>query len=122
MEAAIAEELAGMPEPWRLKRTEAGDQVFVFRGPHLFASYEKRDLGMRNLAIVGLTHAGFSGGDVAACFGLTPVYVSMLRGRAKHQGSEGLVRPLGRPSSLSAAKLSKAQEWSREGMTNVAIA
>jgi len=122
VEAAIAEELAGMPEPWHLKQTEVGDQVFVFRGPHLFASYEKRDLGMRNLTIVGLTNAGFSGADVAACFGLTPVYVSMLRGRAKHHGSEGLVRRLGRPSSLSDARLSKAQAWSREGMTNVAIA
>jgi len=122
VEAAIVEELAEMPEPWRLNRSDVGEQVLVFRGPHLFASYEKRDLGMRNLAIVGLTNAGFSGGDVAACFGLTPVYVSMLRGRAKHRGSEGLVRRLGRPSSLSATKLSKAQAWSKEGMTNVAIA
>ena len=122
METAIAQELGEMPEPWRLKRSEVSGQVLVFRGPHLFASYEKRDLGMRNLAIVGLTNAGFSGGDVAACFGLTPVYVSMLRGRAKHHGSEGLVRRLGRPSSLSATKLSKARTWSTEGMTNVAIA
>jgi transposase len=77
---------------------------------------------MRNLAIVGLTNARFSVGDVAACFGLTPVYVSMLRGRAKHHGSEGLVRRLGRPSSLSAAKLAKARARSEEGMTNTAIA
>ena len=122
MGGAIAEELAGMPEPWHLERSEAEGQVFIFRGPHLFASYDKDDLGMRNLAIVGLTKAGFSGGDVAVCFGLTPQYVSMLRGRARDRGSAGLVRPRGRPSSLSATKLSKAQAWSRKGMTNVVIA
>ena len=68
---AIAEELAGMPEPWRLERVEGGGQVFVYRGPDLFAHYDADDLGMRNLAIVGLTNAGFPGGEVATCFGLT---------------------------------------------------
>jgi len=48
-----------MPEPWRLERVEGGGQVFVYRGPHLFAHYDADDLGMRNLAIVGLTNAGF---------------------------------------------------------------
>jgi len=47
-----------MPEPWRLERVEGGGQVFVYRGPHLFAHYDADDLGMRNLAIVGLTNAG----------------------------------------------------------------
>ena len=111
-----------MPEPWRLERVEGGGQVFVYRGPHLFAHYDADDLGMRNLAIVGLTNAGFPGGEVAACFGLTPQYVSMLRGRARDRGSEGLVRPRGRRRSLSPAKLARAAAWSRQGMTNVAIA
>ena len=77
---------------------------------------------MRNLAIVGLTNAGFPGGEVAGCFGLTPQYVPMLRGRARDRGSEGLVRPRGRRRSLSPAKLGRAAVWSRQGMTNVAIA
>lgn len=111
-----------MPEPWRLERAEAGGQVFVFRGPHLFAQYDNDDLGMRNLAVVGLTNAGCAGGEVAACFGLTPQYVSMLRGRARDRGSEGLVRPRGRRRSLSPAKLARAAAWSRQGVTNVAIA
>jgi hypothetical protein len=67
----IAGELAGMPEQWRLERVEGGGQVFVYRGPDLFAHYDADDLGMRNLAIVGLTNAGFPGGEVATCFGLT---------------------------------------------------
>jgi DNA-binding CsgD family transcriptional regulator len=111
-----------MPEPWRLQRAEAGGQVLVFRGPHLFAQYDNDDLGMRNLVIVGLTNAGCAGVEVAACFGLTPEYVSMLRGRARDRGSEGLVRPRGRRRSLSPATLARAAAWSRQGMTNVVIA
>ena len=111
-----------MPEPWRLERVEAGGQVLVFRGPHLFAQYDNDDLGMRNLAIVGLTNAGCAGVEVAGCFGLTPEYISMLRGRARDRGSEGLVRPRGRRRSLSPAKLARAAAWSRQGMTNAAIA
>ena len=111
-----------MPERWRLERAEAGGQVVVFRGSHLFARYDSDDLGMRNLVIVGLTNAGCAGVEVAACFGLTPEYVSMLRGRARDRGSEGLVRPRGRRRSLSPAKLARAAAWSRQGMTNAAIA
>ena len=122
MAGTIADELAGMPEPWRLGRVESGGQVLVFRGPHLFVQYDNDDLGMRNLAIVGLTNAGCAGGEVAACFGLTPQYVSMLRGRARDRGSEGLVRPRGRRRSLSPAKLARAAKLSSQGMTNAAIA
>lgn len=87
----------------------------------MFAAYNEDDLGMRNLAIVGLTNAGFSCNDVAACFGLTPQYISMLRGRARDRGSEGLVRPRGRRRSLSVHQLARAAEWSRGGMSDVAI-
>jgi len=87
----------------------------------VFATYDEDDLGMRNLAIVGLTNARFSCNDVAACFELTPQYISMLRGRARDRGSEGLVRPRGRRRSLSSHQLARAAEWSRHGMSNVAI-
>jgi len=110
-----------MPEPWCLRRSEADGQVFIFRGPHLFASFDADDLGMRNLAIVGLRNAGFSCTGVAECFGLTAQYVSTLRGRARDYGSEGIVRPRGRRRSLSAAQLARAAEWSASGMTDVAI-
>jgi len=121
MGETVAEQLAGMPEPCRLERFHADGEVRVYRGPHVFAAYDEDDLGMRNLAIVGLTNARFSCNDVAVCFGLTPQYVSMLRGRARDQGSDGLVRPRGRRRSLSAKKLARAAEWSRQGMSNVAI-
>ena len=110
-----------MPEPWLLHRFEADGQVLIFRGPHLFASFDADDLGMRNLAIVGLRNAGFSCTGVAACFGLTAQYVSTLRGRARDLGSEGIVRPRGRRRSLSPAQLSRAAAWSASGMSDVAI-
>lgn len=87
----------------------------------MFAAYDEDDLGMRNLAIVGLTNARFSCNDVAVCFELTPQYISMLRGRARDRGSEGLVRPRGRRRSLSPHQLARAAEWSRQGMSDVAI-
>lgn len=54
---------------------------------------------MRNLAIVALTDGGRCVDEVAAVFGLTATYVSMLRRRAQREGSAGLVRPPRRPSS-----------------------
>ena len=110
-----------MPEPGGLQQFHAEGQVLIYRGPHVFAAYDEDDLGMRNLAIVGLTNARFSCKDVARCFGLTPQYVSMLRGRARDRGSAGLVRPRGRRRSLSDAQLARAAEWSRHGMSDVAI-
>ena len=110
-----------MPEPWGLERLCVDGRVSIYRGPHVFASYDEDDLGMRNLAIVGLTNARFSCTEVAACFDLTPQYISMLRGRARDRGSEGLVRPRGRRRSLSPHQLARAAEWSRQGMSDVAI-
>jgi len=110
-----------MPEPWSLDCLETGGQVVIFRGPHLFASFDADDLGMQNLAIVGLRNAGFSCTDVAACFGLTAQYISTLRGRARDRGSEGIVRPRGRRRSLSSSQLARAAAWSASGMSDVAI-
>lgn len=122
MDIGGAQELAGMPESWALQRIEVGNEVVVYRGPHVFAAYEQSDHGMRNLAIVGLTNAGFSGNDVARCFGLTPQYVSMIRGRARKEGSAGLVAQRGRRRALSAKDLAKAAKWRSEGTSDVVIA
>ena len=122
MVVAVAQELDAMPEPWCLRRLEADGQVFVFRGPRLFAQYDRGDLGMRNLVIVALTNARCPGAEVAACFGLSVPYVSMVRGRARDGGSQALVRARGRRRSLSGAQLAKAAEMKRQGMTDVAIA
>ncbi|MHB8184683.1 MAG: hypothetical protein ACYDDU_01105 [Dermatophilaceae bacterium] len=63
--------------------------------------YEADDTGMRDLAIVALTDAGRRVDGVAAVFGLTATYVSMLRGRARREGSAGLVARRGRPRKLT---------------------
>ena len=122
MGSAAASELPGMPEPYALERFVAGEETFITRGPHLVCRFETADIGMRNLAVVALTDAGHAGIVVAACFGITPVYVSMLRGRARSLGSAGLVRPRGRRPSLSPAQVAKARRWSSQGVSNVEIA
>ena len=60
--------------------------------------------------------------EVAALFGLTATYVSMLRGRARAQGSAGLVRRRGRPRKLSDRQVSQARVWSGQGQTQQVIA
>ncbi|MGH9044205.1 MAG: helix-turn-helix domain-containing protein, partial [Acidimicrobiales bacterium] len=122
MSQATADRLPEMPEPWGLRLVERDGEVFVFRGPHLFANYDKDDLGMRNLAVVALTDAGFSGIDVASCFSLSRVYVSMLRSRARDAGSEGLVRTRGRKKSLSPTKWARALKLSDNGASDSEIA
>ena len=114
--------LEGAPEPAVL-RLHAGDaQVLVTCGRSLLYRYEADDTGMRNLAIVALTDAGRRVDEVAAVFGLTATYVSILRGRARQQGSAGLVRRRGRPPRLSDKQIGKAREWAGQGWTQQAIA
>ncbi len=84
--------------------------------------YEADDIGMRNLAIVALTDAGRRVDEVAAVFGLTATYVSMLRGRARRDGSAGLVRRRGRPPKLTGRQVTRARDWSAAGWTQKAIA
>ncbi len=58
-------------------------------GRCLVYRFDADDLGMRNLAIVALTDAGRRFDEVAAVFGLTATYASMLRGQARREGSAG---------------------------------
>jgi transposase len=111
-----------MPEPYGLARTVSGKVTVITRGPYVVGRYESDDLGLRNLVVVSLTDAGHEGKEVAAVFGLTPQYVSMLRGRAKASGSAGLVRPRGGPRKLSPKKLHQAACWSAEGLKDAEIA
>jgi len=80
--------------------------------------YEADDIGMRNLAIVALTDAGRRVDEVAAVFGLTATYVSILRGKARRQGSTGLVgRRRGRPTKLSDRQVAQARAWAGQEHT-----
>jgi len=49
----------------------------------------RRTWGLRDLLVVSLTDAGHAGVEVASCFRIAPVYVSMLRGRGRQAGSVG---------------------------------
>lgn len=115
-------ELSGMPERAVLRRLVSDGQCLVTVGQTLVYRYDVDDLGMRNLAIVALTDARQPVNTVAAVFGLTATYVSILRSRARAQGSAGLVRPMGRPPKLSARQVTQARDWSAAGRTQQSIA
>jgi len=114
--------LEGMPEPAVLRLLVSDGQCLVTFGRVLVYRYDSHDIGMRNLAIVALTDAKQPIKDVAAVFGLTATYVSILRSRARAEGSAGLVRRLGRPPKLSARQVTQAREWASAGRTRQWIA
>lgn len=111
-----------MPEPVALRLHASDGLVLVTVGRTLMYRYEAGDTGMRNLAIIALTDAGRRVDEVAAVFGLTATYVSILRGRARRQGSAGLVARRGRPPKLTDRQARRAREWSAAGWTQQAIA
>jgi len=111
-----------MPDPAVLRLLISGGQCLVTYGRALVYRYDSDDIGMRNLAIVALTDAKQPIKDVAAVFGLTATYVSILRSRARIHGSTGLVRRLGRPPKLSGRQATAAREWASMGWSQQAIA
>jgi transposase len=122
MSQGVVQELPGMPAPSGLRRLESeGRCVVTFAGRVLFC-YNADDIGMRNLVVVAVTDAGVGGKETAAVFGLTPEYVSMLRGRARRQGSSGLVKRRGRPPKLTSRQVGRARVWAAEGVTQTEIA
>lgn len=117
-----AGQLPGMPEPYRLQKVSHDGETVVLRGPYVVGRYEDTDTALRNLVIVSLREMGHSGKEVAECFSLSDEYVSVLRTRAKREGSDALVLRRGRPRKLSPAKIAKARIWAREGISNAEIA
>src|SRR5674476_497920 len=89
-----------MPEPVVLALVVCDGRCLVSVGRSLVYRFAVDDIGMRNLAIVALTDAGRRVDEVAALFGLTATYVSMLRGR----------------------QVSQARVWSGQGQTQQVIA
>ena len=121
MPVVVEQIFEGMPDPVQLRRVDVDGQVMIMVGDRLVFAYDAADTGMRNLAVVTLTQLRFAGKDVAAVMGLTPVYVSMLRGRARHEGSAGLVRDRGRPAKLTTAQITRARAWRDEDVSDVVI-
>jgi hypothetical protein len=121
MQAAVAAILEGMPDPADLHVHEHDGEVAVLAGSRVLACYRAGDTAMRNMTVVVLTGLGFPGKDVAAALGLTPVYVSMLRSRARSEGSAGLARRRGRPAGAGAGARERARAYRAEGMADAAI-
>jgi hypothetical protein len=121
MQAAVAAILDGMPDPLDLHVLEHDGQVSVLAGSRVLASYRAGDTAMRNMTVVVLTGLGFPGKVVAAALGLSAVYVSMLRSRARAVGSAGLARRRGRPASAGADALERARSWRGEGVADAEI-
>jgi hypothetical protein len=113
--------LVGMPTPNDLRRTEVDGQVLLTVGATVLFSYAADDAGLRNLAAVTLPEMGFTARRVAQVVGLTEVYVSMLRARAKVEGSAALTRPRGRPSALGTGQVRQARSWRAAGHTDAEI-
>src|SRR5665647_1994065 len=118
---AVQAMLGGMPVPRDLHRDDVDGQVIITVGSAVLFSYDAADAGLRNLAAVTLPEMGFTGRRVAHVLGITEVYVSMLRTRARAEGSAGLMRRRGRPAALGARDLGRARSWRGEGVTDAAI-
>ena len=114
--------LLDLPEPSLLRLVSSEGQTAVSFGDKVLFCFACDDVGMRNMAVVALTDAGVQGRQVAAAFGLSAEYVSILRGRARTDGSAGLVRRRGRPPKLTAGQVAKARGWAAEGVTQTEIA
>src|SRR6266545_4668356 len=114
--------MEGMPEPADLRCIVHDGQTLVVVGSRVVSCYASGDLGSRNLAVVMLRDLGFPGWRVAEVMGVTQVYVSNLRSRARREGSAGLVRVRGRRPKLSAAQVGRARVWRAEGRSDAEIA
>src|SRR5450756_2279468 len=118
---AVQAMLGGMPSPRDLHRVEVDGQVLITVGSAVLFSYDAADSGLGNLAAVTLPEMGFTGRRVAQVLGITEVYVSMLRTRARAEGSAGLMHRRGRPAAWGARDLGRARSWRGEGVTDTAI-
>ena len=96
--------------------------VTVVWGRVMMARFADGDLGMRNLAVVSLTNTRLESKAVAAAFGLSETYVSILRGRVRDEGSSGLVRDRGRPVAIDAKGETVAVSMAAKGKTQAQIA
>ena len=114
--------LEGMPEPGSLRLLTHEGEVVVLAGRWVLFRFAVGDTGMRRLAMVALTEAGHAVKSVAEVFGVHPNYLSTLRKTAREQGSNGLVKSMGRPAKLTSAQLAQARRWAEQGVTGQEIA
>ena len=118
---AVQAMLAGMPLPADLSRSDVDGRVVVSVGAAVLFDYAAGDVGMRKLAAVTLPELGFTGRRVAEVLGITEEYVSMLRARARQDGSAVLGDRRGRRQALSSRQLATAGRARAAGESDRAI-
>jgi len=118
---AVQAMLAGMPLAADLSLTRADGRVVIRVGATALFDYAANDVGMRKLAAVTLPELGFTARRVAEVLGITEEYVSMLRARARRNGSAALGDRRGRPQSLSLSQLVGARASRAAGESDRAI-
>ncbi|MGH3192971.1 MAG: putative transposase [Streptosporangiaceae bacterium] len=111
-----------MPEAADLRVLRSDGQTWIFAGKTALFRFADGDTAMRNIAVAALRQIGFPGTQVAAALGLTTNYVATLRQRAQREGTAGLVRPRGRPRTVTEEDWQRARQWRGEGVRDAAIA
>jgi hypothetical protein len=120
--AAASAILEGMPEAADLRVLRSDGVTWIFAGKTALFRFADGDAGMRNVAVAALRQIGFSGTQVAAALGLTSNYVATLHQRAAREGTAGLVRPRGRPRTVTGEDRERARAWRAAGVRDAEIA
>jgi len=118
---AVQAMLAGMPVAADLCRIDVDGRVVIRVGATVLFDYATSDVGLRKLAAVTLPELGFTARRVAEVLGITEEYVSMLRARARRDGSAALGDRRGRPSALRPGDLAEARRGRANGESDRAI-
>ena len=106
--------------------TRTGDHQIVHLGATPIACFPVSDVGTRRHVMVQLAEAGaLKTLEIAEAFDVTPIYVSLLRGRYRQQGSAGLQAgrrgPHG-PMKLTPLIERRVLELDKKGLSHRAIA
>jgi hypothetical protein len=120
--AAASAILEGMPDAADLRVLRSDGVTWVFAGRTALFRFADGDTAMRNIAVAALRQIGFPGTQVAAVLGLTTNYVATLHQRAQREGTAGLVRPRGRPRTVTEQDWERARAWRAAGVRDAEIA
>jgi hypothetical protein len=120
--AAASAILEGMPDAADLRVLRSDGVTWIFAGKTALFRFAGTDTAMRNIAVATLRQIGFGGTQVAAALGLTANYAATLHQRAQRDGTAGLVRPRGRPRTVTEQDWEQARAWRAAGVRDAEIA
>jgi hypothetical protein len=120
--AAASAILEGMPDAADLRVLRSDGVTWIFAGKTALFRFAGTGTAMRNIAVAALRQIGFGGTQVAAALGLTTNYVATLHQRAQREGTAGLVRPRGRPRTVTGQDWEQARAWRAAGVRDAEIA